>query len=185
MPLTVRGYAASIISFTLATQTLPVRTAAEEITVFDASCLGQQMTICLGLLQSQTKVDTKGKSYEDTREPLQNTYSECVRAYQAFKSSNGQKNLEQYYKTLWPRGCGRPEMQKVRSVSDCADVGRANANCLAKVNVLSAADVQLARESFTTQLDAWLKMLENAGAVDLGQTTAATASVSTPPASAN
>lgn len=185
MLLPVRGYAASILSFTLAMQILPVRTAAEEITVFDASCLNQQMSICLGLLKTPTIKASNGSNHTDFGWFFQNTYNDCVSAYQMSTHKSATKFEKDYYKNSWPRGCGRVEMRSARSVADCADVGKTHSTCLKKVNFLSAADVQLARESFTAQLDAWLKMLENAGAVDLGQAPAAIAGASTPPAPAN
>ena len=58
-------------------------------------------------------------------------------------------------------------MSGVRNLVDCEAAAKMNPNCIRKISLLTATDVKLVRESLTSQLDAWLKMLEQAGAVDL------------------
>lgn len=176
MLLPVRGYAASILSFTLAIQFTPSSVSAEELTVFDAMCLKRQMEICVSLL---SPINPQGNG-PNPGFFLRSTYPDCVQRSTYIKGKPSTHPYHAAFKGTWPLGCGRKDMINARSISDCAEVGRTHQDCVKKINVLSASDVQLARESFTAQLDAWLKMLENAGVVDLDQALEAMPAASPP-----
>lgn len=167
----LRAFALGLLLF--CASTVPDPAKAEEVKVFDADCLKDQMKICLSLLRytKQSKPTDflgqnfgRSRQYDDPNQISGNDYARC-NALQPVTSAP--QDVKDLWRRQYPLGCGRVEMQHARSVADCAEVGKTHEGCVRTVNILTAADVQIARESFTAQLDAWLSMLENAGAVHL------------------
>lgn len=130
---------------------------AETITIFDAACIAKDMKICHSIVKNNPP---KEFLTNQIAPPFSAPFrANCVNrlTYQKKSSDN-----------MYPLGCGGDHLAFVSSYSDCPTAGQLNAACVKEMQIMTQSDVDKIQMAFTAQLDAWLKMLENAGAVTLG-----------------
>lgn len=81
------------------------------------------------------------------------------------------KGTSSSFDRYFPLGCGGDHLDFVTNYSDCPTVGLLNTACVKELQIMTQADVEKIQKGFTRQLDDWLKMLENAGAITLDGST--------------
>lgn len=139
---------------------IPHLLLAEQITIVDAQCAKDQARICFQFLNTA-----------DSKNMRHNCVTSESKANDKKISAKGRANLRKQFESIYPLGCGEPQMALALSVTDCTEFARTVDACIRKVEVMTPADIKMTRDDFTAQLDAWLKMLESAGAVQLTDTT--------------
>lgn len=143
------------IYISIAILAAPAFSPAEQITVIDAACSNDYARVCLGIL----------KIGPESRRPKCLDMESAIRSA---KYSAAKRQARESFDRVFPHGCGNEMMALAQSITDCMEYSRLYGDCYRKVEVMTPADIKMARDDFTAQLDAWLTMLENAGAVNLG-----------------
>lgn len=135
---------------------MPYLAMAEQIPIVDAQCAKDQARICFRFLNADGSANMR---------------HDCVNYENSINekkiSAKARKMRKKGFAEAYPLGCGEPQMALARSVTDCTEYARTVDACIRKVEVMTPADIKTARDDFTAQLDAWLKILEKSGAVNL------------------
>ena len=128
---------------------------AEEITVFDASCIQKEMLACFECVDLALQVERTRKELGAADRSPGSEQAEAIK-----------KRLSKVSGSYTDQCNKRQRLVAETRVSDCAEIGKANPACVKKVGILTASDIREAQQGFTKQLDEWLDMLESAGVVD-------------------
>lgn len=134
----------------------PGSSGAETITIFDAACIAKDMKICHSIVKNNPR-----------KEFLTNQISPPFRAPFRANCVNWLTYHKKSSDNMYPLGCGGDHLAFVSSYSDCPTAGQLNAACVKEMQIMTQSDVDKIQKGFTAQLDAWLKILEESGAVTL------------------